>query len=317
MIFNKIAAMSLLIAATSSFAAGLEIGNDTITLVVPSPPSGSTSFTAVKLAQFSVNNGTAMIVSHKPGGERMLGTNFVAAAVPDGKTLLVGGTSEVIMGPLLNLPVVKFDKDSFVPVSSAVVGTYAIIVRNDFPANNLKEFISVISKDPLSRQTGAFSSSSKLVINSTFSLANVKPDIISYIGENQLLMDIISGNLPIALAPSSSRVKELMLLKKLKVIAVTSPERLPEFPGVSTLAEIEPGLSFQYYFGVWAPAGTPKDKIIELHAMFSKITSDPKFISEVTSMDIRAVTMTLPELNSHTASQRKFYARLIEQSKNK
>lgn len=282
-------------AITLSAAEEFNLRKDPITLIVPAPPGAGRTVLGLRLSQLMKEKGITLQVVNRPGANRIIGTNLAASSVPDGRTLLFGGVADLALLPKLNPDVVKFTRSSFVPVISMVRAEPVLIVRKDFPANNFKEFLEVIKRDPLQRQIADFSTHSSLIASSLYSLAGVSPEFISYAGENQAATDVASGNLQSAIITLEDRY----LTDRVKVIAITSDKRSSKFPNLETVSETFPNIVFQYWWGLYAPAGTPDATIKELNKAFAEVWTDPKIVAELKQLNYQPGETALPALNAY------------------
>jgi tripartite-type tricarboxylate transporter receptor subunit TctC len=285
-------------AITVSAAEEFNLRKDVITIVVPSSPGGVTSILSMKLSQLMKEKGVTILVVNKPGSNKTIGTNFVAAhSAADGRTLLVAAAADITLLPQQYPDVVKFNKNSFVPVFSMATGSPAIAVRSNFPANNLKEFLDVIRKDPLQRQVGSYSVLSELISSSVYSLAGTNPEFIPYPGEEKALIDLVSGNLQAGIFIYNEQLRSFVSSKKIKMISMVSEKRNTKSPTIETVSETFPNVKFQYWWGLYAPAGTPQSTIQALNQAFAEAWSDPVTIAELEAMNYRPGEMSLPLLN--------------------
>ena len=280
---------------TVSAAEEFNLRKDPITLIVPAPPGAGRTVLGLRLGQLMKEKGITLQVVNKPGANRIVGTNLAASSVPDGRTLLFGGVADLALLPKQHPDVVKFTRSSFVPVISMVRAEPVLIVRKDFPANNFKEFLEVIKRDPLQRQIADFSMHSSLIASSLYSLAGVSPEFISYAGENQAAVDVASGNLQSAVVTLEDRY----LTERVKVIAITADKRSPKFLNVETVSETFPNVVFQYWWGLYAPAGTPDATIKELNKAFAEVWTDPKIVAELKQLNYQPGETSLPALNAY------------------
>jgi tripartite-type tricarboxylate transporter receptor subunit TctC len=282
-------------AITLSAAEEFNLRKDPITLIVPAPPGAGRTVLGLRLSQLMKDKGITLQVVNRPGANRIIGTNLAASSVPDGRTLLFGGVADLALLPKQNPDMVKFTRNSFVPVISMSRAEPVLIVRKDFPANNFKEFLEVIKRDPLQRQIADFSMHSSLIASSLYSLAGVSPEFISYAGENQAAMDVAGGSLQSAVVTLEDRY----LTERVKVIAITSDKRSPKFPNVETVSETFPNVVFQYWWGLYAPAGTPDATVKELNRAFAEVWTDPKIVAELRQLNYQPGETSLPALNAY------------------
>lgn len=288
-------------AITASAAEEFNLRKDPITLIVPAPPGAGRTVLGLRLSQLMKDKGITLQVVNRPGANRLVGTNLAASSVPDGQTLLFGGVADLALLPKQYPDAAKFNRSSFVPVISMARAEPVLIVRKDFPANNFKEFLEVIKKDPLQRQIANFSMHSSLIASSLYSLAGVSPEFISYAGENQAAMDVAGGSLQSAVVTLEDRY----LTERVKVIAITSDKRSPKFPNVETVSETFPNVVFQYWWGLYAPAGTPDATVKELNKAFAEVWADPKIVAELKHLNYQPGETSLPALNAYLDKESK------------
>lgn len=287
----------LLFASIAVSADEFNLRKDVITIVVPSSPGGVTSILSMKLSQLMKEKGVTILVVNKPGGNKTIGANFVANSASDGKTLFVAAAADIVLLPQQYPDVIKFNKNSFVPVFSLATSSPAIAVRSNFPANNLREFLDVIRKDPLQRQVGSYSVLSELISSSVYSLAGTNPEFIPYPGEEKALIDVVSGNLQAGVFIYNDQLRSFVSSGKIKVISMVSDKRNTKSPTIETVSETFPNVKFQYWWGLYAPAGTPQSTIQALNQAFTEVWADPAVIAELETMNYRTGEMSLPSLN--------------------
>lgn len=293
---------ALIFAATAiTVVAGEEFNlrKDTITIIVPAPPGNARTVLSLRLSQLMKEKGITINVINKPGANRIIGTNLVANSAPDGRTLLIGAAADIALLPQQYPDVVKFNRNSFVPVISIATATPVIAVRRNFPADNLKEFLEVIKKDPLQRQISDYSVFTKLIASSVYSLAGVSPEFISYAGEDQAMTGVASGDLQSAIATLDDKLLPSTSNERIKLIAVTSEKRNIKFPNVETVSETFPSIKFQYWWGLYAPSGTPDTTVKELNKAFTEVWADPKVAAELKQLNYQAGETSLIALNTY------------------
>jgi tripartite-type tricarboxylate transporter receptor subunit TctC len=293
-------------AVTISSAAELDLRKDIITIVVPLG-TGTTNSLSLKLSQLLKEKGITVLVVNKPGANKIIGTNFVANADPDGRTLLINSASDMALLSKIMPEVAKFNRNSFVPVFALATGAPVLAVRSNFPANNLKEFLDVIKKDPTQRQISTVNANTILIASAVYSLAGTSPDIISYNSEDKALLEVASGDLQAGILSANGRLQGLVANGKIKVIAALSEKRNSKFPAAESISESFPNTKFQYWYGLYAPAGTPETTVKELHRVFDEVWSNPKVSAELEQMDLKNADMTLSAINAYLDSVYKMY----------
>jgi len=262
--------------ATASAQGGYP--NKPIKLLVPFTPGGGTDQLARIVAQkMSESMGQQIVVENKPGGNTLVATEQVVRSAPDGYTLIMQ-TNNLAANPTLYKGKMTFDtmKD-LVPVSLVAGNPHVLVVNPSLPVNNLKEYIALAKAKP---GTITFATAGSGTVNHlTAELLKMQAGIdivhVPYKGSGSVMPDLLGGNvnsLFAAMPTVTGYIKE----KRLRPIAVTTPKRFAGLPDVPTIAESGyPGYDFSSWFGILAPAGTPKPIVDRLQAEVVKALADP------------------------------------------
>lgn len=288
----------------SAFAA------DPITLVVPVSVGGGTDVLARALADGMTRQGTPVVVVNRPGAERSIGANSVATAPSDGKTLFFGAISDTIMLPLYNYPGLQFDETSFVPVAGVGTLPIALVASNNVPANNFKELLEVIKKDPKKYPIAVAGKVNELNANILWNLVGEKPTPVLYKGDVQMATDIVGDHVPLAMT-SLNAVTELHKAGKLKIIAILS-DRSKEVPEVGTIGEVYKGWTSQYWFAIFAPPGTPKPVTAKIHTAVNKALADPNVKRVLSEQQYKEMVMTQPQFATFFKNQVEYYQKQVK-----
>jgi tripartite-type tricarboxylate transporter receptor subunit TctC len=252
--------------------------NRPIRLLVPFTPGGGTDLLARVVAQkMSESLGKPIIVDNRPGGNTLIATEAVVHAAPDGYTLIMQ-TNNLAANPTLYQGRITFDtlKD-LAPVSLVAGNPHVLVVNPSVPAKNLREFIALAKAKP---GTISFASAGSGTVNHLAGeqlkiLAGIDMVHIPYKGSGSVMPDLLGGQVN-ALFAAMPTVTAYIKSGKLRAIAVTTPQRFPGLPDVPTIAESGyPGYSFSSWFGILAPAGTPRPVIDRLQAEVAKALKDP------------------------------------------
>ena len=252
--------------------------NRPIKLLVPFTPGGGTDLLSRVVAQkMSESLGQPIIVDNRPGGNTLIATETVVHAAPDGYTLIMQ-TNNLAANPTLYRGKLTFDtlKD-LAPVSLVAGNPHVLVVNPSVPARDLKEFIALAKAKP---GTISFASAGSGTVNHLAGeqlkiLAGIDIMHIPYKGSGSVMPDLLGGNVN-ALFAAMPTVTGFIKTGKLRAIAVTTPQRFRGLPDVPTIAESGyPGYSFSSWFGILAPAGTPKPVIDRLQAEVVKALQDP------------------------------------------
>jgi tripartite-type tricarboxylate transporter receptor subunit TctC len=255
-----------------------------IHIVVPFAPGGITDVVARALGQrLSEAWKQQVIVENRPTGAGIVGVDSVAKAAPDGHTLLVAADANFVTAPhtYSKLPYDAF-KD-FAPISGLGISPQALIVHPSVPANSFGELIELGKKKPGELNYGTFGigTSGHLNIVLMESMTGAKFTPVHYRGATPALTDTIAGHIQMMIV-SIGLVAQPWQAGQLKVLGFGSTARIERFPSVPTLAESGlPGYEAGSWYGLFAPAGTPRAIVDRLNAETQRIFSDPAFRDRV------------------------------------
>jgi tripartite-type tricarboxylate transporter receptor subunit TctC len=232
-----------------------------IRLVVPFPPGGGYDAVGRPWAE-KVNTllGT-IVVENQGGGGSSLGAAIVAHAHPDGYTLLLGGSSTHITEAVLKTKPLYDPMKDLAPISNIAVSAFALAVHPSIQANTLQEFIDYdkAHRGALSYGHAGVGSLNHLTGELFKSLAGL-PDLVQvpYRGSGPATADALAGHVAMVTPAVTGQLIEFHRTGKLRVLAVTSPQRLAAAPELPTAAETLPAMVSQQTIGLFAPAGTPQ-----------------------------------------------------------
>ena len=277
---------------------GLGIGGPTnaqsyptrpIKLLVPFTAGGGTDLLARILAQkMSENLGQQIVVENKPGGNTLIATEAVARAAPDGYTLIMQ-TNNLAANPTLYRGKMSFDtlKD-LAPVSLVAGNPHVLVVNPALPARDFKEFIALAKAKPGSISFG--SAGSGTVNHLSGELLKMQAGIdmvhIPYKGSGSVMPDLLGGQVN-SLFAAMPTVTGFIKEKRLRALAVTTSKRFPGLPDVPTIAELGyPSYDFSSWFGILAPAGTPKPIVDRLQTEIVKALKDSSVLEKLGNFEI-------------------------------
>jgi tripartite-type tricarboxylate transporter receptor subunit TctC len=288
-----------------------------ITLVVPFPPGGSSDALARSLTtSLSQSLGQPVIVESKPGAGATLGADYVAKAKPDGYTLLMGAVHHTIATSVYKKLPYDFEK-SFVPVTTVALVPNVLVVNAKSPATDVKSLIAQAKAAPgkLSYGSNGNGTVQHLIGTQFSSLAGVELLHVPYKGSAPLTTDLLGGQVDMSfdtLTPVVQHIKG----GKLRALAVTTSKRSSTLPDVPTLAES--GLKdFNQgtWFGVLAPAGTPKDIVAKLNTEMVKIIQSPEFKKRMDEIGAEPVGDTPAQMAVQIKDDTAKYAKLVKDAK--
>jgi len=282
----------LALATISMSGPALSQSDKPLTLVVPFPPGGSTDITArtiqTKLAE---RIGRPVVIENRPGAASQIATQHVARSAPDGNTLLISFDNHSI-NPIVK-PKLPYDtfKD-FVGVSLLVRFPLVIAANPSVPGNNLAEFIAAAKKRPgfYSYASTGVGSLNQLAMEDIKRKAGIFVLHVPYGGGGPAIAAVVGNTASMTLL-SYAALKGQIQADKLKPLAVTGAQRLPELPKTPTVAESGyPGFEAYSWIGAFAPAETPAAIVKKLTADFQAVLNDPEIKTKLSQggFDVQA-----------------------------
>jgi tripartite-type tricarboxylate transporter receptor subunit TctC len=248
-----------------------------ITAVVPFPAGGPSDVVARIVTEHMSRTLRQQIVIENVGGAGgALGTARVAAAQPDGYTLLAGSMGSHVAAPVLT-PNVKYDSErDFEPIGLTAHAPAVIVARKDFPASNLSEFVTYLQQngDKVRQAHGGIGASSHMACLLFNQALGVKPTPVAYRGTAPAMNDLIGGHVDF-LCEQSVSVAEQIKAGAVKAYVVSANQRLAALPDVPSAKESAINYQMSIWAGIFAPKGTPKEIIIKLAASLEKALDDP------------------------------------------
>ena len=288
-----------------------------IRMIVPLAAGSAVDNAARILAQkMSQSMGQQIVVENQPGAAGLIGTEHVAKAAPDGYT--IGGFNDSIMTMLPNLQSnLTWDilKD-FDPVSLVATVEWGLVVNNDTPYHSAADLIAAAKASPgrINYGSGGNGSPQHIAMALFDATAGVQMTHVPYKGATQAALGVAAGDVPVAFQGLAT-VAGLVKGGKLRLIGVTTRNRLPQFANVPTVAESGlPGFEFNSWFAVMVPAGTPKEIVARLNAEIAKALADPETRDKLAAQGLSARGTSAEELGSATRAQLARYGQLFRQA---
>jgi tripartite-type tricarboxylate transporter receptor subunit TctC len=271
-------AVAVALAAGLNGASAQNYPTRAITLVIPFAPGGSTSIVGRGIAdKMSELLGEKVVVDNRPGAGGTVGTRAVAKSEPDGYTLVLGYTGTLAIGPSLYKSVGYDPRKDFAPIGLIGNAPNSLVVNPSFPAKTVAELISYAKANPGKVNFGSAGAGTASHITGEYFArsAGITLVHIPYKGTGPALTDLLGGHIPMAFAPIPASHPNVTA-GKLRALAVTSITRSGLLPDVPTMVEAGlPGFDASLYYGLAAPAGTPRPVIDKLNkALRDALASD-------------------------------------------
>jgi len=244
-----------------------------IRIVVPYAAGGNTDITARAVgAKLTEAFGQQIIVENRPGAGTNIGTELVVRAPADGYTLLMGGAANAINMSLLKKPPYNTLRD-LTPVSWCVQGANVLSIHPSLPAQNLKELIALARSRPgqLNYASSGVGGSNHMAGELLKVMAKINIVHVPYKGNTPALADAVGGHVEMIISGVPA-LQPMIQAGKLRAIAIGSLKRFPAIPEVPTFVEAGlPGYESTNWFGLLAPARTPRDVIGRLNVETDKV----------------------------------------------
>jgi len=269
-------ALGLLLAATAAQAQTYP--SKTITIIVPSAPGGVTDTLGRLLAKhFSERLGQQAVVENRPGANNQIAAEYVTKSPPDGHTLLIGPEATFVANPSL-YPKLNYDPvKGFTPISGLVIINHALVLHPSVPAQSVKELIALAKTKPDALNYGTFGigSSGHLNMELFQALAGVKLQAVHYKGATPAFTDVMAGHIQLMFISVGTAVPQWKA-DKIKLIAIGAGKRLAQLSDVPTVAESGlPGYEAVSWFGLFGPAGMPREVVSKLNGEVHHIFAEP------------------------------------------
>ena len=316
-VIDRIVGALLLCSLTLGVSAQSAYPERPIHMIIPLAAASAVDNAARIVAQrMSINMGRQIVVENQPGAAGLIGADKVAKSAPDGYT--IGAFNDSIMTMLPNLyPKMPWDiLRDFEPVSLVATVEWGLVVNNDAPYKNAGELIAAARAAPgkIFYASGGNGSPQHIAMALFASDAGISLIHVPYKGATQAAVDIAGGQVPVGFQGLAT-VASLVRGGKLRLIGVTTPARLSQFPDVPTVADSGlPGFAFNSWFTVMAPAGTPKSIVERLNAEIVKALADPDVREKLVDQGLTPRGTSAEELGVATREQLARYARLFKQS---
>jgi tripartite-type tricarboxylate transporter receptor subunit TctC len=287
-----------------------------IKMIVPLAAASAVDVAARIVTQKMAGNmGQQIVILNQPGASGLIGAEQVARAEPDGYT--IGGFNDSIMTMVPNLQSkMRWDilKD-FEPVSLVATVEWGLIAGNQTSYNSAADLIAAAKAAPgkIDYSSGGPGSPQHLAMAMFSAAAGISLTHVPYKGATQAATDVAAGQIPVGFQGLGT-VAALARGGQLRLIGVATARRLPQFPDVPTVSESGlPGFSFNSWFAILAPAGTPKDIIARLNVEVLKALGDGDVRRKLEDLGFVVRGSSPEELVLMTREQLAKYARVIKE----
>jgi tripartite-type tricarboxylate transporter receptor subunit TctC len=291
--------------------------NKPIRMIVPLAAGSAVDAAARVVAdKMSRNLGQSIVIENQPGAAGLIGAGNVAKAAPDGST--IGGFNDSIMTmvPHMNAKMPWDILRDFEPISLVATVEWGLVVPADSPIKSAADLIVAAKKSPgvINYGSGGNGSPQHIAMALFASQAGLQMKHVPYKGATQAALGVAGKEVDTAFQGLAT-VKPLINGGKLRLVGVTTPRRMPQFPDAPTVSESGmPGFEFNSWFAMMAPAGTPSAIVHRLSAEVQKALADPEVREKLNAQGLTPRGTTPEELGTLTKAQFAKYGALIRQN---
>ena len=312
-----ILALALLLATPSSPARAQAYPTKPVRIISPYPPGGGNDLISRSIAlKLTAQLGQQVFVENKPGANTLIGTEILAKSPPDGHTVLLTTVGHAIAPSLYKkLP---FDPlTDFVNVTQTNAASMVLLVNTKVPANNLKEFVALAASKPGGLNYGTAGTSDPLglameVLKHTTGMNVVG---VQYKGVGPIYTALLAGEVDVAFMPTSLSTPHINS-SRLRAIATASPQRIPLFPSLPTVAESGyPGFEATNWQGIFAPAKTPIETVRKIQSAVAMTMNLPEIRERFVTAGQDTIASTPEDFDAKVRSEVARYAKIVRDAK--
>ena len=288
--------------------------NKPITLLVPFPPGGPTDLVARVLAKkMSEQMGQSIVIDNKPGANGNIAAVAAAKAPADGYTVLYN-TSSITLSPALYKNLAYDVQRDLAPVALTAVVPLALVVNPGVPVNNVREFIAYAKANPGKLSYGS-AGNGNVTHLAAFQLVrhhDIDATHVPYRGSAPADVDLVAGQIQF-MTDTINSVMPFVKDKRLKLLAVTTSQRMSLFPDVPTLSEtVMPGFEAGAWQGIMVPANTPKAVVQRLNAEINKALQSAEVKEKLALQGAEPLGSTSEEYGAYVKKERARWAAVVK-----
>ena len=285
-----------------------------IRLIIPFPPGGSNDVVGrVFATRLSDRLGRQVVVDNRSGAGGVVGTEVVANAPPDGYTLLVISLAHAVNPWLYKL---SYDPiKAFAPIGIMASGTNVLVVHPDLPIHSVKELVAAAKAKPGDLQYASAGIGSFQHLGGELFKLTAKVDLlhVPFRGGGPAMIDVVGGHTKVMF---SSLVQTTPFIRsgKLRALATGGARRNPVLPDLPTIAEAGvPGYEATNWWGILAPAGTPKEIVDKVHAAITAVQDTPETQKQLEAEGAAVVQMSAAEFGAFMVSEMAKWGRVVKE----
>ncbi len=287
-----------------------------IRMIVGFAPGGGTDTTARAIsAKLGDLLGHQVIVDNRAGATGNIATDLVAKATPDGYTLLLGTIAALAINPSLYRTKLPFDSiKDFAPIIQAVDSTNILSLHPSVPAGTVKELIALAKTKSLNYGSSGVGGTGHLAGELFNTMAGVKMTHVPYKGGGPAMIDLVGGQVQLVYATAASAVPQIKA-GKIKGLAVTTAKRSALMPNIPTIAESGlPGFEANNWYGLLAPANTPRAIVMRLNTEVAKVLMMPDVKNFLFNQGLDPAPGTPEQFGAYIKAEMAKWAKVVKDS---
>jgi tripartite-type tricarboxylate transporter receptor subunit TctC len=284
-----------------------------IMMIVPWAPGGSTDILARTLSeQLTRTYGQPFVVENRPGASGNIGSNIVAKARPDGYTLLVGSMSTHAMNGALFTSMPFKPVDDFTPIALVAYVTNTMVINASVPANTVPEFIAYAKANPgkLAYASAGPGSTNHLSAAMFEKAAGIEMLHVPYKGGAPAVLDTVAGQTQVFFSAGTQTLPHVKS-GKLKLLAVTEKERSTLLSSTPTVAETLPGYELAVWYGMFGPAGLPRELTARINTEVNRLMQLPEVKEKMAGIGVEVAKLSPTQFQEILARDTAKYTKLI------
>ncbi len=317
MAYRLFAILAVLGMACPAIAAAQNYPSKPVRFVVPFAPGGSTDTLARSMSQkLSDSLGQQVVVDNRPGANGDIGMQIVARAPADGYTIVLGYIANLGIGPSLYDKMPYDPVKDFAPITQVAVASNILVVHPSVPAKDFREFIAYAKANPkkVNFASAGVASVGHLTGELLNELAGMDMVHVPYKGSGQAISDLVGGHVKVMISGMASTLPHVRS-GKLRALVTTGMKRTPATQDVPTIAESGfPKFEATSWFGVLAPAKTPRPVISRLNTEIARTLQQPEVVQRLHAVGFEIVTGTPEAFSAYIKSEIKKWEKVVKAS---
>ena len=286
-----------------------------VRLVLPYPPGGGSDTIGRPLAQkMSEGLGQQVVVENRGGASGNIGMEYVARSAPDGYTLVFALTAQLAVNPGLYQRLPYDPVKDFAPISLLGAGGYILVAHPSLPVKNVKELIALAKARPgqIAYSSSGNGSGGHLAMEMLNHMAGIKTLHVPYKGGGPALVDCLAGQVQLLFATQLASWQHIQA-GRIRALATSTLKRPASLPDLPTVAESGlPGFDAGVWYGVLAPAGTPREIVMKLNGEVVRALQQPDYRKLLVGNTIEPIGSSPEQLGQYIRSELAKWGKVIK-----